>query len=81
MQVQIKFTTYGGNPLLGEFSPCDTARVSAELAKHFVEVCKCAKYMEKPAAQVAPVAEPVSPDATPEPPADAPKRGRPKKSP
>ena len=45
MQVQIKFTTYGGNPLLGEFSPGDTARVSESLARHLVET-KVARYMQ-----------------------------------
>lgn len=44
MQVQIKFTTYGGNPLVGEFSPGDTARVSASLARHLVET-KVARFM------------------------------------
>jgi len=45
MQVQIKFTTYGGNPLLGEFSPGDTARVSESIARHLVET-KVARYMQ-----------------------------------
>lgn len=46
MQVQIKFTTYGGNPLVGEFSPGDTARVSESLARHLVET-KVARYMQR----------------------------------
>lgn len=45
MQIQVKFTTYGGNPLLGEFSPGDTARVSESLAHHLVET-KVARYMQ-----------------------------------
>jgi hypothetical protein len=84
MQVQIKFTTHGADSLFGGFGPGDTARVYPELAKHFVEVCKCAKYMEKPAVQAEPKAvqaEP-EPESTPEPVADAPKkRGRPSSKP
>jgi hypothetical protein len=80
MQVQIKFTTHGADSLFGGFGPGDTARVSPELAKHFVEVCKCAKYLEKPAVQAEPKA--VQAEAAPEPVADAQKqRGRPKKHP
>ncbi len=77
MQIQIKFTTHGADSLFGGFGPGDIARVSPELAKHFVEVCKCAKYMEKPAIQAE-----IKPEPTPEPVADAPKhRGRQKKHP
>jgi hypothetical protein len=70
--IQIKFTTHGANAAFGAFGPGDTARVSPELAAHFVEVCKCAKYVQAPVAD----------HATQEPTADAQKqRGRPKKHP
>lgn len=46
----IKFTTHGGNPLVGQFGPGDIARVPEKLAKHFVVDAKCARYMESEAA-------------------------------
>ena len=46
--IQIKFTTQGANAAFGAFSPGDTARVSESLANHFVNECKCAKYLEAP---------------------------------
>jgi len=52
--ISIKFTTHGANAAFGAFGPGDTARVSKELAEHFVEFMKCAKYLKaKPAAEVA----------------------------
>lgn len=52
----IKFTTHGGNPLVGQFAPGDVARLPEKLAKHFVVDAKCARYMEAPKAS-----EPVKP--------------------
>ena len=51
MQVQIKFTRQGGSPMTGEFSPGDTLRCDAALAKHLVDQAECARYVEakKPA--------------------------------
>lgn len=54
--IQIKFTTHGASSAFGAFGPGDTARVSKELAEHFVETMKCAKYM-KPKPVSAEVAE------------------------
>lgn len=58
MLVQVKFTTFGACTAIGGFAPGDTARVSAEMARHLVEEARCAKYMEAPAVKApAPVAE------------------------
>jgi hypothetical protein len=46
--ISVKFTTHGANSAFGAFGPGDTARVSPELAKHFVEISKCAKYIDAP---------------------------------
>ena len=46
MQVQIKFTKPGANAAFGGFAPGDKARVSAELAKHFVDEAGVAVYVE-----------------------------------
>lgn len=43
--IQVKFTTHGASSAFGAFGPGDTARVSPEMAQHFVEVMKCAKYL------------------------------------
>lgn len=49
-QVRIKFRSTGCNAVFGNFSADDEARVSPELAKHFVEEVGCAEYLEgKPA--------------------------------
>jgi|SoimicmetaTmtLPB_FD_contig_71_31154_length_765_multi_2_in_0_out_0_2 hypothetical protein len=50
MQVQVKFTVFGCCSAIGNFEPGDTARVSAEMAKHLVEEARCAKYVEAPVA-------------------------------
>ena len=55
MLVQIKFTATGGCAAIGEFSPGDTARIGADLAKHLVEEARCADYVKAPAAEAAPV--------------------------
>ena len=47
MLVQIEFTKTGANAAFGGFSPGDKARVSAELAKHFVDDAQVAMYCEK----------------------------------
>ncbi len=44
-QREIKFRTTGCNAIFGNFSSGDVARVSAELAKHFVEDAGCAEYV------------------------------------
>ncbi|MFN5191094.1 MAG: hypothetical protein ACK5DL_08175 [Burkholderiales bacterium] len=44
-QREIKFRTTGCNAVFGNFSSGDVARVSAELAKHFVEEVGCAEYV------------------------------------
>lgn len=56
-QREIKFSSTGCNAVFGNFSSGDVARVSAEMAKHFVEDAGCAEYVgaapadaEKPAA-------------------------------
>lgn len=43
MITQIKFIGHGANSLIGGFAPGDTARVSAEMAKHLVDA-GCAVY-------------------------------------
>jgi hypothetical protein len=58
MLTRIKFTANGCCSAIGNFSSGDTARVSAEMARHLVEEAKCAKYDEPaPQADAAPVAE------------------------
>ena len=47
MQVQIKFTKSGANAAFGGFSPGDVARVSKDLAAHFVDDAGVAVYTEK----------------------------------
>lgn len=44
MQVQIKFTKTGANAAFGGFSPGDVARVSPQLASHFVDEAGVAVY-------------------------------------
>lgn len=55
--IQIKFTTHGASSAFGAFGPGDTARVSKELAEHFVDFMKCAKYIKAKPVEVAEVAE------------------------
>jgi hypothetical protein len=45
-QVRIKFRSTGCNAIFGNFSADDEARVSPELAKHFVEEVGCAEYLD-----------------------------------
>lgn len=47
MQVQIKFIKTGANAAFGGFSPGDKARVSKDLAAHFVDDAGVAVYCEK----------------------------------
>ncbi len=44
-QREIKFSSTGCNAVFGNFSSGDVARVSAEMAKHFVEDAGCAEYV------------------------------------
>ena len=50
MQVQVKFTASGCSAATGNFAPGDIARVSAEVANHFVNEAGCAVYVDKPEA-------------------------------
>lgn len=46
MQVQIIFTATGSSSAIGNFSPGDTLRCSADLARHLVEEAQCARYAD-----------------------------------
>jgi hypothetical protein len=48
---QIIFTHTGHNVIVGNFAAGDTARLSDDLAKHFVEEACCAQYDEGQAAE------------------------------
>jgi hypothetical protein len=77
MQAEIIFIKDGANSAFGGFTRGGRARVSLELAKHFVDVAEVAVFASRPAKKPAVQAEP-----TPEPVADAQKqRGRQKKHP
>lgn len=83
MQVEIIFIKDGANQAFGGFARGGRARVSLELAKHFVDQAEVAVFASRQSKPVEPVAEPavkVAELAQPEPQADAPRRGRPKKS-
>ena len=67
MQVQIKFTKTGANAAFGGFSPGDKARVSKELADHFVNDAGVAVYVKKPEKQ---------PEVVEKPAAEAPKKSK-----
>lgn len=43
---RIKFTGFGANSAIGGFGPGDTASVSDEMAEHFVNEAKVARYLE-----------------------------------
>jgi len=81
MQVEIVFIKDGANSAFGGFARGGRARVSLELAKHFVDVAEVAVFASRQTKPAEPVTEPVAQDVIPEILADAPKRGRPKKSP
>lgn len=55
---QIEFTHTGHSHALGNFAAGDVARVPDDLARHFVDDAKCAKYVEGVAPDVVPVVEP-----------------------
>lgn len=43
---QIIYTHTGHNVIVGNFASGDTARLPDDLAQHFVEEARCAKYAE-----------------------------------
>ena len=59
MQVQIIFISTGANSAFGGFTSGDRARVSADLARHFVDDCGVAVYATKSNSNV--VTEKVAP--------------------
>lgn len=50
---RIKFTTYGGSPVVGGFSPGTVATVTDDMARHLVKDARCAEYIDHPAVAAA----------------------------
>lgn len=66
--VLIEFTAFGSCTLTGNFQPGDRLRCKEDMARHFVEVAKCAKFVvvnkpQDPPHQIPPTAEEVKPRA------------------
>ncbi len=58
MHVLIQFTRTGCHTVLGNFAPGDRLRCGPDVARHFVESVRCARYVEQPSAPPAPLAKP-----------------------
>lgn len=47
MQVLIQFTRTGCHTVLGNFAPGDRLRCAPDMARHFVDGVRCARYVDQ----------------------------------